>query len=377
MKFRVILISVFSVIYAYLAWSLMAPLSPLLGGIGLAVLLILIGAIAWIPLVFWQRESDDEITSPRDQLIQWIAFLAMGFMSFVFVFTVLKDVGGILPALRFHTPEGTALVFVFSFSCVLAGMINARHRVAIRTTEIPIAGLPKEFDGFRIAQISDLHVGPTIRRKFVEQVVEMVNETKADIAVLTGDLMDGTVPDLALDVEPLMRIKTALGRYYITGNHEYYWSPGPWIKKFGEMDFTVLLNRHVILEKGGKKLLLAGIPDPAAAGVKMETPDAKRAMEGAPSDASPRILLCHQPKLAPLAEEAGFDLQISGHTHGGQFFPWTLFVRYLMQFPYGVHRYKRLLIYVSRGTGYWGPPVRLGSLPEVSLLVLRPESSTV
>jgi predicted MPP superfamily phosphohydrolase len=239
--------------------------------------------------------------------------------------------------------------------------------------DVPIADLPAAFAGFSIAQISDLHVGPTIKRRFVEHIVARVNALGADVIAVTGDLVDGTVEALAAHTAPLSALAAPLGVYFVTGNHEYYSDERAWSKEIARLGLRVLKNEHVILNRGGARLLLAGVTDYGAHHFDpAERSDPDAALIGAPVGASPRILLAHQPSSARDAAAAGFDLQISGHTHGGQFWPWTFFVRYFQPFTAGLERLGDLWVYVSRGTGYWGPPNRFGSPSEITLLRLVP-----
>jgi predicted MPP superfamily phosphohydrolase len=195
-------------------------------------------------------------------------------------------------------------------------------------------------------QLSDLHVGRSIRRSYVERTVERALGLAPDLVVLTGDMVDGPVERLAPQVAPLAALARSGSAFFVLGNHDCYSGAAAWIAHFGEMGMRVLLNEHTVLRKGAATLLIAGVADF-------------------------RVLLAHNPKLAPLGARAGFDLQLSGHTHAGQFFPWTLAVR-LMHAPHvaGLSREGRMWVYVSAGTGTWGPPVRLGTSPEITLVKL-------
>jgi hypothetical protein len=179
------------------------------------------------------------------------------------------------------------------------------------------------------------------------------------------------VPRLARHVAPLEALASGDRAFFVLGNHDYYSGAAPWTAHFEAMGFRVLCNTHVTIERGAARLLIGGVIDFAA---RMSDPDARpRPDLATDGDARPafRLLLAHNPKIAPLAEQAGFDLQLSGHTHAGQFFPWT-FVIHLVHGPHaaGLSRRGRMWVYVSAGTGTWGPPVRLGTRPELTLLRL-------
>ncbi|MEO8007689.1 MAG: metallophosphoesterase, partial [Betaproteobacteria bacterium] len=212
---------------------------------------------------------------------------------------------------------------------------------------------------------------PTIRGRYVRRVVRMTNALAPDIVALTGDLIDGPVARLAPEVESLAALMPAGRVFLVLGNHEYYAGAAPWIVHFEALGLRVLRNEYAMLAIGGSRLVIGGVLDPAA---QLSDPALEpRPNLAAAQDAGPafRLLLAHNPKLAPLAEKAGFDLQLSGHTHAGQFFPWTLAV-HLVHAPHvaGLSRRGRMWVYVSAGTGSWGPPVRFGSEPELTLLRL-------
>jgi len=235
-----------------------------------------------------------------------------------------------------------------------------------------VVDLPPALDGFRIAQISDIHVGPTIKRPYVEAVVEAVNKLDADLVAITGDLVDGSVPDLAEHVAPLAGLRSREGSFFVTGNHEYYSGAAAWVGELRRLGITVLVNEHVVVRRGDAAIVVAGVTDFNAGHFdRAEASDPKRALAGSPS-AALRLLLAHQPRSAEAAEAAGFDLQLSGHTHGGQFLPWNFLVRLQQPFTAGLKRWRRMWVYTSRGTGYWGPPKRFGAPSEITLLRLVP-----
>jgi predicted MPP superfamily phosphohydrolase len=251
------------------------------------------------------------------------------------------------------------------------GLFAARRVSRVVAVDVPIAGLPAALDGFTIAQVSDVHVGATIRRPQVQAIVDAVNAMGADAVAITGDLVDGGVVELAAHVEPLARLRSRHGTFFVTGNHEYYSGAHAWIAVLRAMGMRVLLNEHAVLGDGDARLVLAGVTDFSAGHFDpAHRSDPVRAMAGAPADAALRILLAHQPRSADAAERAGFDLQLSGHTHGGQFLPWRFLVPLQQPFVAGLHRLRRLRIYVSRGTGYWGPPKRFGAPSEITRLRL-------
>ncbi|MGZ8831096.1 MAG: metallophosphoesterase, partial [Thermoanaerobaculia bacterium] len=220
----------------------------------------------------------------------------------------------------------------------------------------------------RIVQWSDVHVGPTIQRRFVAGLVEKTNALEADAIVITGDLIDGYVDELRHQVAPLGDLRACDGVFFVTGNHEYYWRAGDWVREIERLGITFLKNRHEVIQRDGAKLVMAGITDPA--GRYTHTSDPGLALAGAPRDAA-KVLLSHRPQAATIASKLGVDLQLSGHTHGGQFFPFNYVIRFFQPIVAGLHRVDRTWLYVSRGTGYWGPPSRLGVHGEITEIVLR------
>jgi uncharacterized protein len=273
-----------------------------------------------------------------------------------------------LPAIEHVT---AAAVPALALGATLLGFLNAHRTPRIRTVEIAHPGLPASLDGFTIAQISDLHVSPTIRRNFVARVVAAVNALAPDLIAITGDLVDGTVAELADEVAPLGALAAPDGVYFVSGNHEYYAGVHAWLAQVRRLGIRVLQNEHVVIDRDGAKLVLAGVSDFSAGHFEQShRSDPEAALRGAPADAAMKVLLAHQPRSAPAAARAGFDLQLSGHTHGGQFLPWNFFVRLQQPFTAGLHQLDRLLVYVSRGTGYWGPPKRFGAPSEITRIRL-------
>lgn len=258
------------------------------------------------------------------------------------------------------------------------GFINARRVASVVDVEVPIDDLPDALHGFTIAQISDIHVGPTIKRGYLDAIVNVVNGLDADLVAITGDLVDGSVKRLAQHTAPLARLAGRHGAYFVTGNHEYYSNAREWIAEVRRLGLTVLMNEHVVLTHQGAALLLAGVTDYNAHHFdESHRSDPFAALAGAPGHVAVKVLLAHQPRSAAAAADAGFDLQLSGHTHGGQFFPWNLFVPLQQPYTAGLNRLRELWVYTSRGTGYWGPPKRLGAPSEITRLRLVPSAKNL
>ncbi|WP_254914572.1 MULTISPECIES: metallophosphoesterase [unclassified Pigmentiphaga] len=319
----------------------------------------------------------------------WLGLLCMGLFSSLFVLTLLRDLvlAGASAMAWFGTGDGHAALavpsalFVVAASLLMsvAGFVGARRVARVVRIDIPLRALPAELEGFTIAQISDIHVGPTIRAPYVRRIVDAVNRLRPDMVAITGDLVDGSVADLAPHARPLAELASRHGTFFVTGNHEYYSGAHAWIDALRGMGMRVLLNEHVVLRHAGQELVVAGITDYSAHQFDpAHRSDPQRAMDGAPAGAGARVVLAHQPRSAALAAQAGFDLQLSGHTHGGQFLPWNFFVPLQQPFVTGLHRQDGMWVYVNRGTGYWGPPMRFGVPSEITLLrlVRAPDGET-
>lgn len=308
-------------------------------------------------------------------LLAWSGLLAMGIFSSLSIFSLLRAfvlaLGSLLGWESAGFARGSALVVIVAVMAVtLFGVLNARRTARVVERDIALRNLHAALEGFSIVQLSDIHVGPTIKQGYIDAIVKRVNELSPDLVVITGDLVDGSVADLTGDIAPLAQLSARHGVYVVTGNHEYYSGADSWIAEFERLGMTVLLNRHVQLEHSGARLVLAGIADYSAELFRpSHRSDPVAALAGAPNDV-PRILLAHQPRSAKAALEVGCDLQLSGHTHGGQFWPWMHFVRWQQPWVAGLQRVGEMQIYISRGTGYWGPPLRFGAPSEITRIRL-------
>ncbi|MBT6094645.1 MAG: metallophosphoesterase [Rhodospirillaceae bacterium] len=358
---------IFAPVHLYVAWSLIPDLTPepilqAFGGVIMVVSTVLIpyGTLAS------QFVSHQALV---DRLV-WAGSLTMGWFSSVLVLTLVRETVLWVPGVRPWAHESALAVLAVSVAVTVVGFFNARRVARVVHVDVPLANLPPALDGFTIAQITDIHVGSTIKRDYVQGIVERVNELNADIVAVTGDVVDGKVSRLSGDTAPLAQLRARHGAYVVTGNHEYYSGADDWMEEFRRLGLQTLMNEHRVIDHDGANIVVAGINDFSAARVNpAHESDPAAAIAGSP-DGAPKVLLAHQPRSADAALEAGFDLQLSGHTHGGQFWPWNHFVR--MQQPYtaGLHRLGALWIYTSRGTGYWGPPKRFGVPSEITLIRL-------
>ena len=386
------LVFIVALLHAFVGWRLAPELAAPWGwvlGIGLVFSAVL------MPLgLLGSRVA----RQPWADRLSWVGLLLMGLFSTLFVLTALRDVlllaAWVMSALgvAFSAPLSLASLRTLSAEITplmtllitALGFLNARRTPAVVRVDVPIAGLPAALHGFTLAQISDIHVGPTIKHAFLQRIVAKVNTLGADVVAITGDLVDGRVAELAGHVAPLAGLQSRHGTFFVTGNHEYYSGANAWIAELRRLGLTVLMNEHVVLYHGKGSapdaqddsqtvapLVLAGVNDFTAHHFDpTHKSDPALALHGAPAAAWVRILLAHQPRSAQAALDAGFDLQLSGHTHGGQFWPWNLFVPLQQPFTAGLNRLNALWVYTSRGTGYWGPPKRFGAPSEITALRL-------
>lgn len=253
------------------------------------------------------------------------------------------------------------------------GHLEAMRVPRVRTVDVAIDGLEKGLDGTRIAVITDTHYGPINRARWSARVVARVNEIGADIVCHVGDIADGGVHLREEQARPLAAVDATSARVYVTGNHEYFSEAQGWLDYMAHIGWTPLHNRHIVVERGGDRLVVAGVDDATArgSGVPGHGADLAAALAGA-DRALPVLLLAHQPKQVVHAARAGVQLQISGHTHGGQIWPFNVLVRLDQPVVHGLSRHgDQTQLYTSRGTGFWGPPFRVWAPSEITVLTLR------
>ena len=348
--------------YSYVASRLVA------GPLGASLLALPFLFIWIVPVYYWGTPRSRE--GFVSQFLHRASYLSMAWVSFALVLCIARDLALVatLPAPlagahAWVAAEGVPLVLGGSLIAMALGAAAAFRGPRVETVDLPVGGLHPDLHGFRIVQISDLHVGPNIGRRYVQRVVEATRALAPDLVALTGDIVDGPVARLAPDVAPLAELAREGSAYFVLGNHDCYAGADIWAAHFRDMGMHVLLNEHAIVRKGAARLLIGGVVDPA---YQRSRPQIQPA-----ADADFRLLLAHNPRFAPRGDAAGYELQLSGHTHAGQFFPWTLAVR-LVHAPHvaGLSREGRMWVYVSAGTGTWGPPVRFGTNPELTLIRL-------
>ena len=364
-RFFLFILTIFSLVFIFLGFNLT--------GIGYYSWLIsgfLVGTILLYPLA-WYNVFSDKV----EMVVRNMAYFNMVFVSMLIVLLLTRTVISLLfmsikPDWSYLIFSQSVTMFFFALSIVLVlvGYINAKKGPQIISVDIPFADLPEELSGYTIAHISDLHAGPTINVKYVANVVDKVLSLNADVVVLTGDIADGSFNKYHDRVEPLSLLAKKSPALFVPGNHEYIKDGNAWLNHFKKLGIEVLLNEHRVLIKNTGKILFGGVIDPAGRSVVGVGPDLNKTLHNHP-EVDLKILLAHQPNIAKQAHEF-FDLQLSGHTHAGQFFPFNIAIKFVQPFVKGLEKYKGMWLYTNTGTGYWGPAMRLGTISEITHLRL-------
>lgn len=312
----------------------------------------------------------------REQRAGWthsLAFVLLGLAATLFMLLLAGKLAGWalfqfglgLPAAWSWMALGLAALFsLWGWRAAFRPAQVTRHR-------IPIQGLHPGLQGLRIVQVSDLHISGLVGEAQVLRLVGQVQDLEPDLIAVTGDLVDGPRAHLAPVVRQLAGLRAPLGVHFVTGNHEYFWGVDSWLEELRGLGWELLTNAHRLRTHRGARLLVLGVNDPTARQLGVfEGPDLGQALQGAP-EADFSLFLAHQPSAFSLAEAAGSQLFLAGHTHGGQFFPFNLLIGFFHKYARGLHRHGGLWIYVHAGSGFWGPPSRLGVPPEIAVLELE------
>jgi predicted MPP superfamily phosphohydrolase len=321
------------------------------------------------------------------QIAIWSAYIWLGVMFLLFTAVLAADLARLVIAIARRISSADAVdaerrtfvarIVATTIGAVVAGATGIAVRsalgpVEVRRVRVRLARLPRAHHGLTIVQITDLHVGPTIGRAVVEDIVNRTNALSPDIVAITGDLVDGSVSALRDAVAPLANLRAPHGVFFVTGNHEYFSGADEWMKELPRLGIRVLANERVSIGEGDSSFDLGGIDDRSAERYGGLAPDAALARAlGGRDPQRELVLLAHQPRSMLDAAPFGIGLQISGHTHGGQIWPFGFLVRLQQRFWPGLQRHGDAQIYVSRGTGYWGPPMRLAEPAELTHLTLE------
>ena len=314
------------------------------------------------------RRANDAAARTGDTLlgVLWLLFVCSALAQLLRLPLLATDLAGTTVS------RLVALAAVVLTAALLAwGYVEAMRLPRVRRVDVTLDRLGAGLDGLRVVLLTDTHYGPIDRAAWSRRVIDVVNELDADIVCHTGDIADGSVEVRREQAAPLADVRARLARAYVTGNHEYLGEAQAWLDHMAELGWSTLHNRHLVVERGGDRLVVAGVDDRTAASSGTgHRADHAAALAGAPD--APVLLLAHQPQQVGLAVQHGVDLQLSGHTHGGQIWPFHYLVRLDQPSVAGLSRHgDRTQLYTSRGTGFWGPPFRVFAPSEITLLTLR------
>ncbi len=319
----------------------------------------------------------------------WMAYLWLGIVMLMFFSLIFTDLLRLVFFLYTKLPFSETFVLnperrqfisviiaigVLTVTLIMSviGVKNYFAPVTVKTINISLPGLPEVFKGFKIVQISDLHVGQLMTKTQLEKVVQQTNRLEPDLIAITGDLTDGSIKKLLNETKPIKDLEARYGVYFVTGNHEYYSGVQSWVPAIENMGIQVLANESVKIQKDGQKFYLIGVNDHEAKRFdENHKSDFEQAFSGL-DDNLKKILLAHQPLLVKDAAKYNVDLVLAGHTHGGQIWPFNYLVYLQQPFLKGFYEYKNTKLYVNQGTGCWGPPMRLGSENEITEIILGP-----
>lgn len=320
---------------------------------------------------FGYRLQNSIINNSIFYFLMNLSYVVLGFLGLVSLFFIILDIKNLFqkhahndssPAIDLSRREffKKNLAITGITTSTLVSGVGFANSFDPKIVQVSIA-LPPEhrsLHGLRIVQLSDIHIGPTLKRDFCEMLVNKVNALNPDIVAITGDMIDGEVDFLKEELAPFLHFNSRLGTYFVTGNHEYYWYADKWIEWARTSGLNPLINENIKLNFNNTDFYLAGVNDPSSYRLdKKNATDPMKAAKDIPADAY-KILLAHQPNACFKACKAGFHTQLSGHTHGGQGFPWNIIVTLVQPYVRGLNRHENMNVYVHSGTGFWGPPNR-------------------
>ena len=373
LRFGLIITAVLVLLFGVPWWTLVLAGEHWPAGVAVPATVLFALALVAFPVLMFIGHSRRHV--------DWAARTAdtlLGVIWVLFVWAILGNVLRLVLALSGVADPTrarivSAVVALIAIVLLLWGYAEAMRVSRVRRIEVAIPRLGAGFDGARIVLLTDTHYGPIDRARWSRRVVEVVNGLDPDIVAHTGDIADGEVAQRREQAAPLGDVRAGLARVYVTGNHEYFSGAQRWVEHMASLGWEALHNRHLVVTRGGDRLILAGVDDRTAAGsgVPGHHADHAAALAGADPEL-PVLLLAHQPQQVAGAVEHGVDLQLSGHTHGGQIWPFHYLVRIDQPVLQGLSRHgARTQLYTSRGTGFWGPPFRIFAPSEITLITLR------
>ncbi|MGX6605266.1 metallophosphoesterase [Micromonosporaceae bacterium Da 78-11] len=372
LRFALIVTAVVLLLFGVPWWTLVWSGNDWPTGVFVAATVVVAVAAAGFPVLMFNGHGSHHRDGPAR-----IADTLLGVVWVLFVWSVLGQVlelvlllAGVDDPTRSRVVTG--LVVVIALVLLVWGHTEAMRVSRVRRVDVTVPRLGPALDGLRVVLLTDTHYGPINRERWSRGITEVVNTLDADVVAHTGDIADGEVAQRRAQAAPLGDIRAALARVYVTGNHEYFSGAQGWVEHMTSLGWEALHNRHLVVTRGGDSLVIAGVDDRTAAGsgVPGHHADHEAALAGADPQL-PVLLLAHQPQMITGAVAHGVDLQISGHTHGGQMWPFHYLVRIDQPVLQGLSRHSgRTQLYTSRGTGFWGPPFRIFAPSEITLITL-------
>ena len=341
---------------------------------------VVIVTLAAAPFV--RRLAAGALSPPVARLLSHVSSIWFGFFWLLLSATFLTDLGlglaaraGWLDRIGLGFPAvdrwRAAAVLGFAIVATALGRRVAYGEPRRPRVDVRLARLGSGLDGLRVVQVSDVHIGSLLGREFAESLVERVNALEPDLVAITGDLVDGSVERLREAVAPLAGLRARYGLFYVTGNHDRYADADAWVAHLATLGVRALRGERVTIERDGASLDVAGVDDEWGSRFAPGHRSAVESVLAGRAPDRPVILLAHNPAAFARASELGVDLQLSGHTHGGQIWPFGWIVWIFHPWLAGLYDRRGSQIYVSRGTGFWGPPVRFLAPPEITEIVLR------
>tara|TARA_B100000214_G_scaffold375025_2_gene359695 strand:- start:1644 stop:2810 length:1167 start_codon:yes stop_codon:yes gene_type:complete len=372
------------IIHGYVAWKVIPTLGLSQTQVAIGYLFIFfLSLLPILPIILRYAGSETRIID-RISLFGYtsLGFFVLSFLTLFFkdIFVYMINLIGYLIGNQYLVDDSKREFIKKSLTLSMVGISgvsssygfhSSRKGPSIIEQDVYINELPNEFENFTIAQISDLHVGPTIKIDYVNKVRKKIGHINPDLIAVTGDLVDGSVKHLSKDLQPFKDMIARYGTYFVTGNHEYYSGVDAWLDETDKLGLTNLINENRLISKREEQIAIAGITDFRAHYIKSShLSNPEKAIESI-EEGMVKIMLAHQPNSIYSVHEAGVNLQLSGHTHGGQFWPLTYPTSLANAYLAGHYDHNGTQIYVNRGTGYWGPPLRVGVPAEITLIHLK------
>lgn len=363
----IMITAVLIVLFGVPWWTLAGADTQWPGAVVVGVTIVFVSGLLALPLLLYLGHG-----RRRQDWAARIGDAILGVIWVMFAWALLGNLlrlalasGGVADPLRSRAVA--VAVIAISLPLMLWGYVEAMRVPRVKYVSVTIDRLAAGLRGMRIVLLTDTHFGPINRARWSAAVTAAINALDADIVCHTGDIADGTIARRREQAAPLGDVHAKLAKVYVLGNHEHFGRPQAWLDHMSQLGWEPLHNRHIVVHRAGAALVVAGVDDATAV-----APDHYAAALSGTDPSQPVLLLAHQPKQIDAAITHGVDLQLSGHTHGGQIWPFHLLVRFVQPSIHGLSRHgERTQLYTSRGTGFWGPPLRIFAPSEITVLTLN------